>query len=45
MLVGAGELIEKGGLAAVLIAGQGKDHACFTSTSIFRASSLRRDRA
>ena len=45
MLIGAGELVEEGGFAAVLIAGQGEDHAFFTSTWMFRASSFRRDRA
>ena len=43
MLVGAGELVEQRGLAAVLIAGQCEDHGA-TSTSIFPASSFRRDR-
>ena len=45
VLVGAGELVEQGGLAAVLVSGQGEDHNCRTSTWIFRASSFRRDRA
>ena len=45
VLVGAGELVKEGGLAAVLVAGQCEDHACFTSTWMFRASSFRRDRA
>ena len=46
MLVGAGELVEQGGLAAVLIADQCEDHKSFTSsTEMFRASSFRRDRA
>ena len=44
MLVGAGELVEQRGLAAVLVAGQCEDHVPATSTSIFPASSFRRDR-
>ena len=39
VLVGAGEGVEEGGLAAVLIAGQCKDHSAATSTSIWLASS------
>ena len=44
VLVGAGEGVEEGGLAAVLIAHQSKDHQPFTSgsISIFCASSMRR---
>ena len=45
MLVGAGELVEQRGFAAVLIAGQGENHGFFTSTVMFRASSFRSDRA
>ena len=44
VLVGAGELVEQGGLSAVLVSGKSEDHTCFTSTSMFRASSFRRDR-
>ena len=44
VLVGAGELVEQCGLAAVLIAGQREDHVPATSTSILPASSFRRDR-
>ena len=44
VLVGAGELVEQRGLAAVLVAGQCENHVPATSTSIFPASSFRRDR-
>ena len=44
VLVGAGELVEQGGFSAVLVSGKGEDHASFTSTSMLRASSFRRDR-
>ena len=45
VLVGAGELVEKSGFAAVLISGQCEDHGFLTSTVMFRASSFRSDRA
>ena len=45
VLIGAGELVEQRGLAAVLVSGQCEDHTCFTSTEMLRASSFRRDRA
>ena len=45
MLIRAGELVEQRGFAAVLIACQSENHACRTSTSMFRASSFRSDRA
>ena len=45
VLIGAGELVEEGGLTAVLVAGQSEDHDCATSTWMFRASSFRRERA
>ena len=43
MLVGAGQLVEQGGLAAVLVAHQCENHCSFTSgrISIFAASSRR----
>ncbi|MPM58275.1 hypothetical protein SDC9_105106 [bioreactor metagenome] len=44
VLIGAGELVKKRGLSTVLVSRQRKNHGR-TSTSMFRASSFRRDRA
>ncbi len=41
VLVGARELVEQRGLAAVLIAGERKDHTPSSSMVMLRASSLR----